>query len=337
MKSAAANPQSSGGLAPNAVLCTHSQTFQIRQVQSSNSLYILQPSSSTLSEEYGALPLGGGVSAIAQCNAILEAVPSFISPNTYLKQILPVYHGNPDEAEKHALTEPKSKKDLLKDAPFSQKEFEDSLVELCAFEFNGQTYLPSAEMQLKTWKAFMDIVTLESIDIRSPFSLPDAADEEETEHVPTLLEAMLELLKSDDDATTSRKSAPLYNAGSSSSSPTNDALAVINLDPSKIVPYIGGLLLKSSPSTSTSSSTSSSPDSIPIHTFLQAWCDLLPESWREDAKVEALKVNVAHLGDGMIALQNSAKGKETSGGRGGRGGGGPSGPSGRWHEKFRSS
>ncbi|MCJ1353891.1 MAG: hypothetical protein MMC33_003878 [Icmadophila ericetorum] len=312
LKSAAANAQSTGGLAPNAVLCTHSQTFQIRQVQSSNSLYILQPSSSAPSTEYGAISVNG-ISAIAQCNAILEAVPSFISPNNYLRQILPLY-GEPAAETNKAPTESKSKEELLKDAPFSQREFEDSLVELCAFEHDGQTYLPSPESQLKTWKAFMNIVDLESLDLTKPFSLPEES-EQEAEYIPTLLTAMLEMLKSDEDTGDSHYS----------------------IDPQKTIPLIGAFILKASPQVPTSTSTASEgPSGLRLSDLIQQWCDLLPESWRDKAKVEALRIKVTYRDGDMVVLRDSIEEKEIAKGSAvEKGTEGNKGGKGKWHEKFR--
>ena len=58
---------------PNAVLCTDDHTFQLRQVQSSNSVFILQPSESRRGENEITPPI---LSAIAQCTSTLELVTS---------------------------------------------------------------------------------------------------------------------------------------------------------------------------------------------------------------------------------------------------------------------
>lgn len=79
---------------PSAVLCTDDHTFQLRQVQSSNSVFILQPSESLHGDE---LP-SPSLSAIAQCTATLELIPSdkvasFAMAARLLKRSLPSYRG----------------------------------------------------------------------------------------------------------------------------------------------------------------------------------------------------------------------------------------------------
>ena len=80
---------------PNAVLCTDDSTYQLRQVQSSNSILILQPSESRSSDDEIPSP---SLSAIAQCTATLELIPSdtaasFANVLRLLRQSLPLYSG----------------------------------------------------------------------------------------------------------------------------------------------------------------------------------------------------------------------------------------------------
>ena len=80
---------------PNAVLCTDDYTYQLRQVQSSNSILILQPSESRGSDNEIPSP---SLSAIAQCTATLELIPSdtaasFAMVSRLLRQSLPLYNG----------------------------------------------------------------------------------------------------------------------------------------------------------------------------------------------------------------------------------------------------
>ena len=84
---------------PSAVLCTDHLTFQLRQVQSSNSVFILRPSETT--EDEISLP---GVSAIAQCTSTLELIPSNTAASSamlsrLLRDSLPLYQGTETDVE----------------------------------------------------------------------------------------------------------------------------------------------------------------------------------------------------------------------------------------------
>ena len=80
---------------PSAVLCTDDHTYQLRQVQSSNSVFILQPSETFLGDNLVPTP---SLSAIAQCTATLELMSSdtaasFAIVSRLLKKSLPSYRG----------------------------------------------------------------------------------------------------------------------------------------------------------------------------------------------------------------------------------------------------
>ena len=86
---------------PSAVLCTDDLTYQLRQVQSSNSVFILQPSESLHGNNEIPSP---SLSAIAQCTATLELilsdnVASFAMACRLLRRILPSYRGTDTDVE----------------------------------------------------------------------------------------------------------------------------------------------------------------------------------------------------------------------------------------------
>ena len=86
---------------PSAVLCTNDLTFQLRQVQSSNSIFILRPTESHGTEDEIPLP---SVSATAQCTSTLELIPSdtAASPallSRFLRDSLPSYNGTETDME----------------------------------------------------------------------------------------------------------------------------------------------------------------------------------------------------------------------------------------------
>ena len=86
---------------PSAVLCTDHLTFQLRQVQSSNSVFILRPTESHGTENGIPLP---SVSAIAQCTSTLELIPSDTAASSamlsrLLRDSLPLYNGTETDVE----------------------------------------------------------------------------------------------------------------------------------------------------------------------------------------------------------------------------------------------
>lgn len=79
----------------NAVLCTNEHTYQLRQVQSSNSVFILQPSETSRGDNQ---ILTQSLFAIAQCTTTLELIPldtvaSSAMVSRLLKKSLPSYKG----------------------------------------------------------------------------------------------------------------------------------------------------------------------------------------------------------------------------------------------------
>ncbi len=85
----------------SAVLCTDDHTFQLRQVQSSNSVFVLQPSESHRDDNK--FP-ASSLLAIAQCTSTLELVPSdsaasFASVSRLLKTSLTPYNGTDTDVE----------------------------------------------------------------------------------------------------------------------------------------------------------------------------------------------------------------------------------------------
>ena len=86
---------------PSAVLCTDDHTYQLRQVQSSNSIYILQPSESSHGNDR--IP-SQSLLAIAQCTSTLELIPSDTAASLalvsqLLKKTLPPYKGADTDIE----------------------------------------------------------------------------------------------------------------------------------------------------------------------------------------------------------------------------------------------
>ena len=154
---------------PTAVICTHDQTFEVRQVQSSNILYIVQPSPIPASNESEPSSVSG-VTAIGQCKALLELVPVQTQPVQFLRNAIPIYNEKKYQPNIHQWApEIKSKQVLLTNAPFSTAEFEAAWTELCAFEIEDEAWRPSALQLHEIWASFMTETRIQGIDVTNTF------------------------------------------------------------------------------------------------------------------------------------------------------------------------
>ena len=102
---------------PSAVLCTDNHTFELRQVQSSNSVFILQPSENRHGDNKIPSP---SLSAIAQCTSTLELVPSDIAASCamisrLLRTSLPPYKGPDTDIRLERTTMASSKREAPRD------------------------------------------------------------------------------------------------------------------------------------------------------------------------------------------------------------------------------
>lgn len=168
-------PNASSTSASNAVLCTDDRTFQLRQVHSSNSVFLLKPSEVITSSEDGGIPISG-VSVVAQCKATLELIPVATSAIQYLKESLPVHRDtvndgsskieSPSTAKTPAA---KSKFAVLDDAPISTWEFENGWIEVCAFETGGQAFRPLPSTLNGVWKSIMSAAAVNALKLEDGF------------------------------------------------------------------------------------------------------------------------------------------------------------------------
>lgn len=250
------------GLVPShTVLTTHNQTFQLRQVQSSNSIFLLQPhvTSDPGTDDLNIVP---DLSIVAECKATLELIPSSTSSVAWLKDLLPLYNGSQEEASFGApqvtKAERRSKYDHLTNLPLSVDEFESGWREVCAFEIDGQALRPSVQCLVGAWKAVVSASTAQGIDLGRQFSITDILDILEADDYPrTLFEAVV------------------WNL----TLPESVSMGSVCLDKEKCICWVGATMLETLGQRTT-----------PIGGFLEAWKNELPELWRTAATLDALKV-----------------------------------------------
>lgn len=184
-------------------LCTRTQTYRIRQVQSSNSIHILRPSLGQISRadikvveeeagESGALNLPDeAVTAIAKCGSTLELhIPAGgFSAVTFLEKSLGLFDRRAgDEDGDIEMDQSSSRKGVLglgeirtlrdrvcADIPLSAMQCEAGWVEICAFvdERTAICWRPSVRMRLDVWRRLAEGAILQGIDLEKQFLVGD--------------------------------------------------------------------------------------------------------------------------------------------------------------------
>lgn len=191
LKSAASDKDS--GLNPqnHAVVCTDTQTFNVRQVQSSNSVFILQPSGNDLLPDDSSTP-DANIAAIAQCTSTLELVPPSITSLAALRQTLPIYN-LADHQNQNGLAGPSNESEkfgrhrAFQHTPTSQREFDDAWLEVCAFEHDRQAWIPSADSLKGIWASITAAAAMKDIDLTKRFRIIDLTDIIEEDDFPNAL------------------------------------------------------------------------------------------------------------------------------------------------------
>ncbi|KAL0259797.1 hypothetical protein SLS55_005537 [Diplodia seriata] len=290
----------------SAVLCTSNKTYHLRQVHTSNSVHLTQPAN--LSARPDALSTLG-ISAIAKCGSVLEAHPVTESPVSAVREaITRIWHA--ENWDGHGFAQfsgevvPKSKEELFADIPFSDVECEQAWVELCAFESGGSPALPTLPTLWTYWKTIFTTAVAEGIDLGAQFQIAHFAKtlEDEESLLPGLVGAIFHHLLPDDQM-------------------TGDDWATV--DRAKCVPWVGRNLL--------AALDSHYRTARPTADFLDLWRDTLPEAWREDAQLEAIKGDYTLPSDHTIAPKGASTLSSTTAGTGT--GKGPR----KWHEKFKAT
>ncbi|KAF8417978.1 hypothetical protein EV426DRAFT_514426, partial [Tirmania nivea] len=162
LKSSPASTTFSG----HAVLCTPSQTFSIRQVQTSNSLYLLQPDALTPCSDSDAFPEipQPGLAIMSTATSYLELLPSTPDLIPHLYQSLPVYHGWDTEKDDEdggsamqvELSDRKGYQGLLEHASVSDGEFLRAWTDTGGFEVAQVPRRPSAAISLQLLNKLSD-------------------------------------------------------------------------------------------------------------------------------------------------------------------------------------
>ncbi len=151
----------------------------IIEIIRSNSVFVVQ--SSVLE----------GLTAVATCEATLEAIPQSLSCKPLLEAALPLYP-EPESTKSGGLDETRSKQSVLTDIPVSSHEFDQAWTSLCAFEVEGQAYRPAPHMLWKAWISLLSASTIEGCLLDQPLNFEFLTRTLEDDEIPIpLLHAIM--------------------------------------------------------------------------------------------------------------------------------------------------
>jgi sister chromatid cohesion protein DCC1 len=140
-----------------AVICTGDKTYQIRQQQTSNSIFVVAPKLVVGHDNAQSI----GVTSITVCGASLELNLTKDSPWPYLDILLLPCDGNLADME----VDGRSKKQIYSNVPLSRAEIDKEWEARSAFEHSGICYVPTSAYLLKSWKAILEAALAENIDL----------------------------------------------------------------------------------------------------------------------------------------------------------------------------
>jgi sister chromatid cohesion protein DCC1 len=249
-----------------AVLCTPDKSFQLRQVQTSNSLFVTQPALEAHGNEIP-IPV---TRAIALCSSTLELHASTASAISLLREVLPVYDIVAGDVD--ATPNGRTKANVFNDIPLSDGECQAAWTQLMAFDTADGSYQPSPSALAQVWRSIIAAALAEGIPLEKQFMTNDIATAVAEEGHPTsLTQAVLAYLATDD----TDKSGPWSC-----------------LDRAKTVAFIGKTLLEAR----------RGADFL-IADFTDTWEDRLPEVWRKDAQLTAIEGFYEFPSDTTIAVK----------------------------------
>ncbi|KEQ70168.1 hypothetical protein M436DRAFT_75491 [Aureobasidium namibiae CBS 147.97] len=141
---------------PEAFLTTTHKTYLIRQVHTSNTLYLTSPSH--------AAP---GTTAISQCRSALECLPAPSRHAESTLRSLLVPFAEPQDIDIRP-SNPQSKSYVFAHTPMSHDECQTVWKHLIAFEHSGQSFRPTAAALARVWKWLLEIAYANAVNLAEP-------------------------------------------------------------------------------------------------------------------------------------------------------------------------
>lgn len=290
----------------SAVLCTPDKTYEIRQVSTSNTVFVTESNSRSKIPDGSSQPV---LKAIAQPQSTLELLPcSATSAIPYIVAALPSYTSTQHHSSSTAVT----KHDLFANIPLSDGECEAGWIELACVESGDGRHavIPTASVKTKVWEGILGAATATGIDLTGELNHDD-------------LSRLLNMESDWPDAVTTAVLRSMSTPDLTSNTTT--------LDPELCAKRVGLALLEDL-SGPTSGSISTAP-------FKTKWANLLPEEWRSHAALNLLNgcYRLENGGKDILLVEDSLDGVAAANGGSTAGSKPTLGAKRKWHEKFRAS
>lgn len=292
-------------LESTAVLCTPDKTYNVRQVSTSNEVYLAYGSSNL-----NAIPLQPRLEAIAKFESTLEVhSANNASAAAYIKTALPVYTTTGHYESKSPLT----KTELFANIPLSDVGCAQAYQDLACFEIEDgdglHSLIPSSATKLQIWEMILTSATANAIDLTGGVDISEilSATTESGDWPRSMTKAIFVSMCMDAMGTT------------------------VQLHETKCARAVGETLLQVR--------TENGRQPTSLKSFTNAWADLLPEKWRGRADINLLERSYTTENEGKDV--NFVEGGETDGAGAAAGAVTEAkstlGAKRKWHEKFRAS
>ncbi|CAD0108807.1 unnamed protein product [Aureobasidium uvarum] len=141
---------------PEAFLTTAHKTYLIRQVHTSNTVYLTTPTHNA-----------PGTTAVSQCRSALECLPAPVRHAESTLRSLLIPFGEPQELDFRP-SNPQSKDYVFAHTPMSHDECHTVWKDLVAFEHAGQSFRPTAVALAKAWKWLLEIAYANAVNLAEP-------------------------------------------------------------------------------------------------------------------------------------------------------------------------
>jgi sister chromatid cohesion protein DCC1 len=183
---------------------------------------------------------------------------------------------------------------VFADVPVSRRQCGEGWIEICGFVLGGGGRRPSAGMKLGVWRRVLEGAVLQGIDLGTQFLVRDlwksVLDEggEEEPFPRGLFEAVVRRVCDGSDGFGGLKCEYLSTFWGNRGREDIEMLIYVSMDlgasidRTKCTQWVGETYLEAMAPTSASA--------IGRSEFLNAWRDLLPESWRDDVAFSKLTV-----------------------------------------------
>lgn len=279
LKSAPVSASNGNNTTPaHTVLCTRGATYQLRQVQTSNTVLLVQPVSQQADGNNENSSVDPAITAFATCTSTLELqdlktlLTTELKPTSdWLAESLLVYN---DSGAPYPPSQTRSKISVFQDIPFSDDECEEAWVNQVAFEWRGGCWLLAPDLLLDAWTRLMGYATTQNIDLASDFPASIVNEAIEDMNVPEAF---------------SRAFLARHCKHLSYSVPDNTS---INLDKTATIAWVGEVLV---------SAPTNSEKEDGVWQVVEKWQNLVPEKWRNSITTKD-----------VLALRHKIRGVSTS-------------------------